>query len=69
MEKVPGLHYFSNRSYYFKVSVYVGARSLSFSNDLISDFGIHILFKNIYGMRMADSCIFKVFGKEIDVVA
>jgi hypothetical protein len=38
----------------------IGAGSLSFSDYLVADFGIHILFKNIYGMRMADFCISEV---------
>jgi hypothetical protein len=38
----------------------IGARSLPFSDYLVADFGIYILFKNIYGMRMANLCIFEV---------
>jgi hypothetical protein len=38
----------------------IGAGSLSFSDYLVADFGIHILFKNIYGMGMADLCISEV---------
>jgi hypothetical protein len=38
----------------------ISARSLSFSDYLVMDFGIHILFKIIYGMRMTDLCIFEV---------
>jgi hypothetical protein len=47
----------------------IGARSLSFSDYLVTDFSIHILFKNIYGMRMADLCIFEVLCEQIDIVA
>jgi hypothetical protein len=38
----------------------ISARSLSFSDYLVTDFDIHILFKNIYGMRMANLSIFAV---------
>jgi hypothetical protein len=38
----------------------VGTGSLSFSDYLVAHFGIHILFKNIYSMRMADLSIFEV---------
>jgi hypothetical protein len=38
----------------------ISAGSLSFSDYLVTNFGIHILFKNIYGMGMADLCIFEV---------
>jgi hypothetical protein len=38
----------------------IGTGSLSFSDYLIADFGIHILFKNIYSMGMADLCISEV---------
>ena len=69
VEEVHGLHHFSDCSYCFKVSIYVSARSLSFSDNLISDFGIYILFQNVYDMRMTESCILKVLGKEIDIVA
>jgi hypothetical protein len=41
----------------------IGARSLSFSDYLVADFGIHILFKNIYGMRMANLCVFEVLSE------
>jgi hypothetical protein len=47
----------------------IGAGSLSFSDYLVTDFGIHILFKNIYSMRMADLCVFEVLCERIDVVA
>jgi hypothetical protein len=30
----------------------ISARSLSFSDYLVADFGIHILFKNIYGVTV-----------------
>jgi hypothetical protein len=46
----------------------IGAGSLSFLDYLIADFGIHVLFKNIYGMRMADFCILKVLCEQIDIV-
>jgi hypothetical protein len=46
----------------------IGAGSLSFLDYLVADFGIHILFKNIYGMRMADLCIFEVLCEQIDIV-
>jgi hypothetical protein len=38
----------------------ISAGSLSFSDYLVADFSIDILFKNIYGMRMADLCISEV---------
>jgi hypothetical protein len=41
----------------------IGAGSFSFSDYLVADFGIYILFKNIYGMRMADLCISEVLGE------
>jgi hypothetical protein len=41
----------------------INAGSLSFSDYLVADFGIHILFKNIYGMRVADLCISEVLGE------
>jgi hypothetical protein len=41
----------------------IGARSLFFSDYLVADFGIHILFKNIYSMRMANLCIFEVLSE------
>jgi hypothetical protein len=47
----------------------ISAGSLSFSDYLVADFGIHILFKNIYGMRVADFCIFEVLCEQIDIVA
>jgi hypothetical protein len=46
----------------------MSAGSLSFSDYLVADFGIHILFKNIYGMRMTNFSIFEVLCKEIDIV-
>jgi hypothetical protein len=46
----------------------IGTGSLSFSDYLVTDFGIHILFKNIYSMRMADLCVFEVLCEQIDVV-
>jgi hypothetical protein len=47
----------------------ISAGSLPFSDYLITDFGIHILFKNIYGMRIADLCIFEILCEQIDIVA
>jgi hypothetical protein len=47
----------------------ISTGSLSFSGSLVMDFGIHILFKNIYGMRMTDLCIFEVLCEQIDIVA
>jgi hypothetical protein len=59
-EEVHGFHGFSDCPYCFKINMDISAGSLSFSDYLVTDFGIHILFKNIYGMRMADLCIFEV---------
>jgi hypothetical protein len=67
-EEVHGLHCFSDCPYCFKIDMDIGARSLSFSDYLVADFGIHILFKNIYGMRMANFCIFEVLCEPIDIV-
>jgi hypothetical protein len=47
----------------------IGAGSISFSDYLVADFGIHILFKNVYSMGMADLCIFEVLCEQIDIVA
>ena len=47
VEEVHGLHHFSNCVYWLKISIYISARSLSFSDDLISDFGIHFLLKDM----------------------
>jgi hypothetical protein len=47
----------------------ISTGSLFFSDSLVMDFGIHILFKNIYGMRMTDLCIFEVLCEQIDIVA
>jgi hypothetical protein len=47
----------------------ISAGSLSFSDYLVADFGIHILFKNVYSMRMADLSIFEVLCEQIDIVA
>jgi hypothetical protein len=38
----------------------IGIGSLSFLDYLVVDFSIHILFKNIYSMGMADLCISEV---------
>jgi hypothetical protein len=35
----------------------IGTRSLFFPDYLVADFGIYILFKNVYSMRMADLSI------------
>jgi hypothetical protein len=59
-EEIHGFHGFSDCSYCLKVDMNIGAGSLSFSDYLVADFGIHILFKNIYGMGMADLCISEV---------
>jgi hypothetical protein len=47
----------------------ISAGPLSFSDYLVTDFGIHILFKNIYSMRMANLCVFEVLCEQINVVA
>jgi hypothetical protein len=60
VEEIHGLHGFSDCSYCFKIDMDIGARSLSFSDYLVMDFGIHILFENVYGKRMTDLCIFEV---------
>jgi hypothetical protein len=59
-EEIHCPHGFSNCPYCLKVDMDIGTGSLSFSDHLVTDFSIHILFKNIYSMRMADFCIFKV---------
>jgi hypothetical protein len=46
----------------------IGARSLFFSDYLIADFSIHVLLQNIYGMRMADFCMFEVLCEQINIV-
>jgi hypothetical protein len=67
-EEIHGLHGFFDCPYYFKVNMDISAGSLSFSDYLVVDFGIHILFKNIYGMRVADLCIFEVLCEQIDII-
>jgi hypothetical protein len=49
-EEIHGFHGFSDCSYCLKIDMNIGAGSLSFSDYLVADFGIHVLFKNIYGM-------------------
>jgi hypothetical protein len=46
----------------------ISARSFSFLDYLVMDFSIHILFKNIYGMRMADLCIFEILCEQINII-
>jgi hypothetical protein len=68
VEEVHGLHGFSDCPYCLKVDMDIGTGSLSFSDYLIADFGIHVLFENIYSMRMSDFCIFEVLCEQIDIV-
>jgi hypothetical protein len=68
-EEIHCLHGFSDCPYCLKVDMDIGTGSLSFSDYLVMDFGIHILFKNVYCMRMADLCIFEVLCEQIDIVA
>jgi hypothetical protein len=68
-EEVHGFHGVSNCPYCFKIDMDISAGSLSSADYLITDFSIHILFKDIYGMRMADLCIFEVLCEQIDIVA
>jgi hypothetical protein len=68
VEEVHGLHGFSDCPHCFKIDVDISAGSLSFSDYLVVDFGIHILFKSVYGMRMADLCIFEVLCEQINMV-
>jgi hypothetical protein len=67
-KEVHGFHGFSDCPYCFKINMDVRTRPLSFSDYLVMDFGIHILFKNIYSMRMADLCIFEVLCEQIGIV-
>jgi hypothetical protein len=59
-EEIHGLYGFSDCPYCLKVDMDISTGSLSFSDYLVADFGIHILFKDIYGMRMADFSVFEV---------
>jgi hypothetical protein len=68
MKEVHGLHDFSDCPYCFKINMDIGAGSLSFLDYLVVDFSIHILFKNIYGMRMADLCIFEILFEQINII-
>jgi hypothetical protein len=63
LEEVHCFHGFSDCPYCFKINMNIGAGSPSFSDYLVTDFGIHVLFKNVYGMRMANLCVFEVLCK------
>jgi hypothetical protein len=58
--KVHCFHGLSDCPYCLKVDMDISTGSLSFLDYLVMDFGIHILFENIYGMRMTDLSIFEV---------